>query len=87
MLAPMSALDVPLMRNLAARAELAGEQLRQTAATTLAQIASVRWQGQAAKAFDDNLGALLALVRRTSDDLDRFADALRRELTRTGAGS
>ncbi len=78
MLRPMPALDGPLVRALAARAELAGEQLRQSADTTLAQLASVRWRGAAARAFDDNLGELLALVRRTADDLDRVADALRR---------
>jgi uncharacterized protein YukE len=74
----MPVLDGPLVRALAARAELAAEQLRRSASTTLAQIASVRWRGAAARAFDENLGELLALVRRTADDLDRVADALRR---------
>jgi uncharacterized protein YukE len=79
--------DLPMMRCLAARAELAGQQLRQSAATTLAQIASVRWRGLAAAAFDENLAMLLTLVRRTSDDLDRFADTVRRELGRVGTPS
>jgi uncharacterized protein YukE len=87
MLAAMSVPDIPMMRSSAARAELAGQQLRQCAATTLAQIASVRWRGLAAEAFEHNLALLLALVRRTAEDLDRFADAVRRELGRAGTRS
>jgi uncharacterized protein YukE len=82
MLAAMSFLNVAMTRAMAARAELAGEDLRRSTATTLAQMASVAWRGLAARAFEDNLAELVALVRRTADDLDRFADALRRELTR-----
>jgi hypothetical protein len=48
------------------------------------QIASVRWRGPAARTFDTELGGLLVLVRRTADDLDQMAVALRRELARLG---
>lgn len=87
MLGAMSVLNVPMMRAMAARAELAGEQLRWSTAPTLQQIATVQWRGLAASAFDDNLAELVVLVRRTADDLERFADALRRELARAGARS
>jgi uncharacterized protein YukE len=81
----MSVLNVPMLRSMAARAELAGEQLRQSTAPTLQQIASVAWRGLAAQAFEENLADLVGLVRRTADDLERFADALRREMARAGA--
>jgi hypothetical protein len=78
----MSVIDAPMARAAAARAELAGAQLRQSASATLMQIASVRWRGVAARAFDDDLTCLLILVRGAADDLDTFADTVRRALAR-----
>jgi hypothetical protein len=78
--------DPPMLRCLAARAELSGAQLRRSTATTAWQLASLRWHGPAARVFETQLGALLALIRRTADDLDQVAAALRRQLARTAAG-
>jgi hypothetical protein len=82
--APVSLEDPALLRSLAARAEFAGAELRRCTAATAMQIASVRWRGPAARTFDTELGGLLVLVRRTADDLDQMAVALRRELARLG---
>jgi hypothetical protein len=81
----MSVIDAAMARAAAARAELAGDHLRQSANATLLQIASVQWRGPAARAFDEDLGLLLTLVRRAADDLDRFAGAVRRALAGTGS--
>jgi hypothetical protein len=75
----MSFDDPVLLQTLAGRAELAGADLRTSGNSTAWQIASVRWRGPAARAFDAHLSALLLLVRRTADDLDAVAAALRRE--------
>jgi hypothetical protein len=76
----MSVIDAAMGHAAAARAELAGGQLRCSADAVLKQIASVPWRGVAARAFDHDLAALVVLVRRAAADLDGFADTVRSAL-------